>query len=425
MKIIANETIDELIYEETLDNGLNILTMPKKGFNHQYAIFATNYGSIDNNFVHPDTGEEVRVPDGIAHFLEHKLFEGDEENTFSRFADLGSATNAYTNFTTTAYLFSSTTNFRDSLLNLINFVQTPYFTDENVEKEKGIIAQEIKMYEDDPHYQLFFNLLQGLYHHHPVKIDIAGTVDSIKEITKEDLFLCYNTFYHPSNMVLFLTGDIEVNETINYIKENQKHKNFSKPNKIKRIFPDEPPTVNKKVIKINMDVPRPLFELGFKEKYINIVSRELIKQELASNMILDLMVGRGTKLFQSLYEDGLIDDNFSYGYTRQRNFGYLSMGGETKDPDLLFDRLVKGIYNAKKNLNENEFKRVYKIYLGEFLDSFNSLELIAAQFINYYFKGVNYLKVMDILNEIDLDYLLSRYDELFSDEQYTRSIIIQ
>ncbi len=424
MREIFNETIRERIYREKLDNGLDVFMMPRKSYNHQYAVFATNYGSIDNSFIDPRSGKKVSVPDGIAHFLEHKLFEGEKESIFDKFANLGASANAYTNFTTTAYLFSSTINFEESLLNLIDFVQSPYFTEENVEKEKGIIAQEIKMYEDDPHYQLFFSLLQGLYHNHPVKIDIAGSIDSIKKITREDLYLCYNTFYHPSNMVLFMVGDFDRNRVLSLVRNNQQKKDYPSQDDIKRIFPDEPEAVNEKRIIKKMDTSRPLFNLGFKEGRLTESGREMIKQTIATNMLLELLVGKGTELYQSLYEDGLVDDNFHFNYTREKGYGYISMGGETKDPQELSPRLFRGIKEAGDRISNDNFMRIYKKITGNFLEEFNSLELIAGEFLNYHFKGLDLFVGLDVMQEIDLNYILKRYRDLLREKSATKSIII-
>ena len=207
-KFYKNRIINEEVISAKLDSGLDVLLIPKKGYIKKYAIFSTKYGSNDNKFIPINENDVIQVPEGIAHFLEHKLFEEPEGNIFDEFSKLGTNVNAFTNFNQTSYLFSCTDNFCESLELLIKFVQNPYFTDENVEKEKGIIAQEIKMYEDNPGWRVFFNALKGMYFEHPVKIDIAGTIESIQNIDKETLYKCYNTFYNPKNMVLVTVGEI-------------------------------------------------------------------------------------------------------------------------------------------------------------------------------------------------------------------------
>src|SRR5699024_4753107 len=216
MKHNYYQQIEEDIYSEILPNGLRVYILPKKEMAKTFSIFTTNYGSIDQSFVPLNEKDITHVPDGIAHFLEHKLFEKEDRDVFQDFSKQGASANAFTSFTKTAYLFSATSNIQKNLETLIDFVQDPYFSEESVEKEKGIIAQEIKMYDDQPDWRAFFGTIKSLYHHHPVQIDIAGTVESIHKITKDDLYTCYHTFYHPSNMTLFVAGNVDPEETINF-----------------------------------------------------------------------------------------------------------------------------------------------------------------------------------------------------------------
>lgn len=241
MEKITFEQLQEELFHEKLPNGLNVYILPKKGFNKTYATFTTKYGSVDNCFVPLEKDEYVKVPDGIAHFLEHKLFEKEDGDVFQQFSRQGASANAFTSFTRTAYLFSSTTDVEKNLETLIDFVQDPYFSDKTVEKEKGIIGQEITMYDDNPDWRLYFGLIQNLYQNHPVKIDIAGTIESISHITKEWLYECYKTFYHPSNMLLFIVGPINPEAIMNQVRENQSKKEYKDQPEIKRQFDEEPP----------------------------------------------------------------------------------------------------------------------------------------------------------------------------------------
>src|SRR5690625_2765891 len=207
MKPIDYRAIDETLYRKTLANGLTVFLLPREQMEKTFAIFSTDYGSIDQTFVPIGESDAINVPEGVAHFLEHKLFEKEDYDVFTNFSKQGASANAYTSFTKTAYLFSATANIEQNVKTLIDFVQDPYFSDESVEKEKGIIAQEIMMYDDQPGWQLFMGTIKNMFHKHPVNIDIAGTVDSIETITKEDLYVCYETFYHPENMTLFIAGN--------------------------------------------------------------------------------------------------------------------------------------------------------------------------------------------------------------------------
>jgi predicted Zn-dependent peptidase len=211
--------LDETLYFETLDNGLKVYILPKQGFNKTFVTFTTKYGSVDNEFVPLGKNEFVRVPDGIAHFLEHKMFEKEDGDVFQQFSRQGASANAFTSFNRTAYLFSSTDQVMKNLETLVDMVQTPYFTEQMVEKEKGIIGQEIMMYNDNPDWRLYYGVIENLYKNHPVKIDIAGTVESIAKITAEQLYECYRTFYHPSNMLLLAVGNVSPEEVISFLKK--------------------------------------------------------------------------------------------------------------------------------------------------------------------------------------------------------------
>lgn len=423
MQEIYDDIIKERLYIKKLDNGLTVMLMPRANYSKYYGIFATDYGSIDNKFVNPETNEVVEVPDGIAHFLEHKLFESEEGDVFNKFARLGASANAFTNYNMTAYLFNTSSNFQEAVLTLLDFVQDPYFTDESVEKEKGIITQEIRMYNDEAGYQVYANLLEALYQAHPVRIDIAGTVESINRITKEDLYLCYNTFYNPGNMVLFLTGDFNPVEIIEKIEENQSGKDLKNYSEIKRIYPEEPASVREKIVIRKMDVSEPLFRLGIKENRLPVEGKELLKQELGTGLLLDLLVGKSSKLYQELYEEGLIDDYFSSYYVLEKGYGYVIMGGKSRDPELLYKRLLEGFREGSKEIKEEDFRRVYKKVLGEYVQTFNSFEAVATEFISYYFKEISFFDIPEIIKEINIEYLSKRYEELFNEENYVRSII--
>ena len=276
-----NELLDEKIYEKIHPSGLKIYFIPKKDYSQKLGFFATEYGSIYNEFKNNETGEIVKMPLGIAHFLEHKIFEESEGNIFEKFAKLGSNVNAYTNFMSTVYTFSTVDNFYESLKILMSFVQKPHFTDENVEKEKGIIAQEIKMYDDNPDWRVYFNALGGLYNSHPIREDIAGTVDSVNSITKEHLEKCYRSFYTPDNMIVFLIGDLDPDKVFETV-ENSLTEDFLSRKKIHTIhLPDEKDQVCEKLTVTKMDVPIPLFYFGFKDMDIPSDWRKRLKKALA------------------------------------------------------------------------------------------------------------------------------------------------
>ena len=420
MMEIFNDLIKEKMYKYEHESGLNVFVMPKKGFIKQYAMFATHYGSNDREFIIPGESEPTHVPDGIAHFLEHKMFEEESGSVFEEFSKNGASANAYTNFTTTAYLFSCTDNFYSNLKLLLDFVQRPYFTDENVEKEKGIIAQEIRMYDDDPSWRLFFNMLGGLYHEHPVKIDIAGTIESISRIDKDILYKCYNTFYHPSNMVLFAVGDVDVDKVAEIVNDSVKKE--KRNGEIKRIYPDEPIKINKNYVEQKMSVSMPLFNVGFKDNDIGYGGKRLLKKDITTQICLEILAGRSSDLYEKLYNDGLIDTTFDVEYVGEVDHGYSIIGGQSVDPEAVKKALIAKISSINK-VDEGDFYRIKKKILGRFVKSFNSVESIAHNFISYYMKDINILDFTSVIEGITPDDVLNRFKTHFNEDNCVLSVV--
>lgn len=400
MELLNFEQLRETVYHQELSNGLKIYVLNKKGYQRHYATFTTKYGSIDSRFI--VNGKEYYVPDGIAHFLEHKMFEKKEGDVFNTFAINGAQTNAFTSFDRTAYLFTSTENLNTNLETLLNFVQEPYFTDESVEKEKGIISQEIRMYDDDPDWRSYFGLIQALYHEHPVKIDIAGTVESISKITKEDLYNCYNTFYHPSNMIFFLVSDNDPKKAIELIETNQSKKTFGTIPSIERIYPSEPREAKdkEKVIELPVSIPKVL--IGFKENRLGLTGKEFIKIEQSSRILLEVILGKGSDLYERLLEQGLINEDFSSDYQSENSYAFSLFGGTSKNPESLIAILNEEIYNLKKNgIDQNAFLRVKRRKIGDFLRKLNSPEFIANQFTRYIFNDANLFDILSVTEQLE------------------------
>jgi predicted Zn-dependent peptidase len=395
--------------------------LPKKGFNKTFATFTTKYGSVDNTFVPLGKEEFVKVPDGIAHFLEHKLFEKEDGDVFQQFSRQGASANAFTSFTRTAYLFSSTSDVEKNLETLIDFVQDPYFSEKTVEKEKGIIGQEITMYDDNPDWRLYFGLIQNLYQNHPVKIDIAGTIESISHITKDWLYECYNTFYHPSNMLLFIVGPVDPDTFMNQVRENQAKKEYKDQPEIKRKFEDEPTQAaeKKQVLEMNVQTSKCLF--GIKAMHVDQTGDELLKNELTMNVLLDLLFGKSSENYNQLYNEGLIDETFSYDYTQEQGFGFAMIGGDTGDADKLADKLEKMLLEAKKGsvISEQQLERAKKKKIGSFLRAVNSPEYIANQFTRYAFNDMNLFDVVPTLEKITLEDVRLLASEVISEERFS------
>ena len=425
MKKMVNEILKEEIYYEKLENGLDVYFMPKRGFTKKYAVLATKYGSNELEFIPIGENNKIRVNEGIAHFLEHKMFEQPNgENAFDIFSKYGASANAFTNFTMTAYLFSCTENFYECLGHLIDYVQTPYFTDENVEKEKGIIEQEIKMYNDDPDWNVYFNCLKAMYVNYPVRVDIAGTVESIYKINKEELYKCYNTFYNPGNMTLFVVGDLDENKVIDVVKEYN-HYNIEKlSQKIEKFYPKEPDYVNEKEVVVNFPISIPMFNIAFKDNNIGISGKRLMKKEVITDILIDMIFKRGTELYEDLYMKGLINENFGSGFSSQVDYGFTIIGGDSKNPKEVKKIILEYIEKYKnEGLDRTVFERTKKKKIGNFIKYFDSVNFIANNFISYKFKGMNLLDYIDVIKEVKFEEIEERLKSHLKEEYCVISIV--
>ncbi len=421
MKEVTYKQIDEVLYYEKQDSGLDVYILPKKGFNKTFATFTTKYGSVDNWFIPLGKEDYTKVPDGIAHFLEHKMFEKEDGDVFQLFSKQGASANAFTSFTRTAYLFSCTSNFEKNLTTLINFVQEPYFTEATVEKEKGIIGQEINMYDDNPDWRLYFGTIANMFRNHPVKIDIAGTIESIDKITKDMLYECYNTFYHPSNMLLFIVGAVDPEQTMELIRNNQSSKSYKEAPGIKRKNDVEPKEVEKEKQVIHMNVSTPKVLVGLKAGNIQLTGAELLKNELTINLLLDILFGRSSEMYETLYSSGLIDSTFSYDYTQEQDFGFAMIGGDSSKPDELAEKIINYLLEKKNQdgINEEILTRTKKKKIGGFLRSLNSPEYIANSFTRYAFYNTSLFEIVPILESITLQDIQAAAKELISKERIT------
>jgi predicted Zn-dependent peptidase len=426
MQKIEHSQVQESLYYEKLPNGLELYVLPKEGFSKTYATFTTKYGSIDNTF-QVKGKEKMVVPDGIAHFLEHKMFEQESgEDVFQTFSRQGASANAFTGFTRTAYLFSCTSNVEHNLETLLDFVQSPHFTDENVEKEKGIIGQEIRMYDDNPDWRVYFGLIEAFYQNHPVKIDIAGTIDSISQITKEMLYLCYHTFYHPSNMLLFVVGSVDPERVAELVRNNQAKKSFEEQAEILRFFADEPDQVAEKRKEIQLSVGIPKCMFGFKESQqaLGKSGQSMFEQELATKICLEALLGSDSELYQSLYNEGLIDENFGFDYTLEKGYGHSMIGGDTSNPEKLLARIQEELpKRVEQGISAEDFERIRKKRIGSSLRMFNYLEWIANQFTGYRFNGIDLFQMIPTLEQITLEQVNQRMREHINWDRFAISLV--
>lgn len=421
MKTIEFKQLDETLYYEKLENGLDVYILPKKGFSKTFVTFTTKYGSVDRTFVPIGETDSITVPDGIAHFLEHKMFEKEDGDVFQKFSEFGASANAFTSFTRTAYLFSSTNNIYNSTETLLNFVQEPYFTEATVNKEKGIIGQEITMYDDQPDWRLYFGTIENMYHNHPVKIDIAGTIESIDPITADHLYTCYNTFYHPSNMLLFVIGAVDPNEMMTFIRDNQDKKEFPEPTPIQRFFDQEPSEVAIKERELRMDVQKPKVYIGLKAKETNLSGRDMLKHELSVQIALELIFGRTSKFYESVYEEGLIDETYAFDFTLENGFGFAMIGSDSSEPAALEKAIKEELakYDGDAQFESVDLERVKRKKIGFFLRALNSLEFIANQFTRYSFNDMNLFDVVPVLEELTIEDLKKAFSSIQGESQQT------
>ena len=415
------EQINETLYHEVLPNGLTVYLLPKNDYHKTYGLFSTNYGSIDNEFIPYGEKEKVKVPDGIAHFLEHKLFEKEDGDVFQLFGQQGASANAFTSFTKTSYLFSTTDQVEKNLTTLIDFVQAPYFTEETVNKEKGIIGQEIQMYEDDPNWRMFFGILNNLYPTHPLHIDIAGTVESIDKITAQDLYTCYRTFYQPSNMVLFVVGKMEPEKLMKLIRENQEEKNFPPKQEIVRYFPEN----TKEIIKqsaLEAAITRNKFVLGIKGlDTLPQEGTELLRYKTAINLLLQMILGNTSRNYLAMYNQGIIDDSFGFEFSLDREFHFADFSGDTDEPEKAAEKIKEIIlgFADDPEVSEMNLDLLKKKMLGQYFQSLNSIEYIANQFTQSLFGDRTLFDLPEIIDSIQMKDVLVAGEAFISEEAFS------
>ncbi len=420
IKEIKSDRIGDKYYEVQHSSGLKIFIYPKENNNSTYAVFGTKYGSIDMCFKTSEDKEPNRVPAGIAHYLEHKLFESEDGDAFERYAKTGASANAYTSFDATCYLFSCTDNVYESLEILLDFVQSPYFTEQTVQKEQGIIGQEIRMYDDDPQWRVLFNLLGALYQNHPVKTDIAGTVESIAKITPDLLYQCYHTFYNLNNMALGIAGNVDVNKVLELCDKLLKP---SKPVSVDRLFEKEPESIVKDRVEQKLSVAAPIFEFGFKEQAGK--NRLTVKEMAETEILLDLLASDASPLFRRLLDAGLINQSsFSYEYFEGPGYASVIFSGESKDPDAVADEIKKEIEKVRQDgLDQAAFERSKNAVYGRIISSFNSVDYLANAMVANAFSDRDLFHYIDAVAAADIHSVQNRMNIQLKPEYSALSVV--
>ncbi len=408
---------------KTFNSGLTAALWDIPGYQKKYALLGSPLGSIHTGV--EIGGSEYSIPEGTAHFLEHKLFADKEGgNVFDYFASLGASCNAYTGFVGTSYLFSTTENFSSCLELLLDFVQNLYLSPESIQKEKKVILQEISMYKDHPGWRVFHNLLQNLYFQHPIRNDIAGTPQSVEKIDAEILNFCHQTFYHPESLLLAVIGDFQEERITQVIEENQAGKKFSRPPRFRFTGLEEPRGIKKKETREKFSIGQPILQMGFKINDQPEQGIKLLERDLAFALLSDILFGTGSPAFYDLYDEGLIDDGFSAGFSGEESFGHFVLGGGTNHPEKLVERVREIIKQAKNDgIQPQDLERAKKKIWGGFVAGLNSLEVLAGQFVKDYRRGLELVDHFSALERVNFSQLESLLQEQLDFSNLSLSIV--
>lgn len=418
-KIVKNDRTGEQYTYVKHPTGLDIYIWKMEDYSTTHALFGTKYGSINTKFKTKDEADFITVPNGIAHYLEHKLFENEDCDVFSLYAKTGASANAYTSFDKTCYLFSCTDNVYDSLEILLSFVQNPYFTEETVRKEQGIIGQEIRMYDDNAGWRVFFNMLQGMYHNHPVKIDIAGTVESIAQINADLLYKCYYTFYNLNNMVLSVAGNVDEDRVLEICDKFLKQGGNPE---LETAFEDEPETVCKNEVVQKLEISMPMFNIGFKAKPEK--GLDALRAEIETNFVLSLLADESSALYKRLYDEGLINSSFSSEVFSGDGYCCSIFGGESRNPRLVRDKLIEEIERCKKEgFDETRFNNIKKAYYGALIRDLNDAEAIATNMLNAGMEKLSAFDAIETVAAVTFEDMAKRLEKQFDTKNVTISII--
>jgi len=398
------DDINEVVYKKVLNNGLTIFINKKQGFNKIFASFITNFGASDTKFIPIDSNEYFIAPLGVAHFLEHKMFEmPDGIDASNSFLELGADSNAYTDYNETAYVASCTENFEQVIELLLDFVQTPYFTDENVEKEKGIIIEELNMYQDNPSDRLYNLLMRNMYKYNSRKEDVVGSIDSINSISKEILYKCYHTFYHPKNMFLCISGDVDVDKTFELIENNQSKKEFMPFKPLKCKYHIENNKVFKKSGSTTMDIVIPRVSLAIKYPVFEFEKEEMLKLECISKIILEYKFGFSSENYQYMLDEDLVT-GLSYTFLTDKCSSFMKFTANSYNPKPFINYLKQELFKMKDfTIDEQSFENIKRGLLGSFIKAFDNVEFVSSDYIDYLFKNSNLFNIIEIINSIKIE----------------------
>ena len=411
--------LGESVFWDTLPNGLTIAVVPRPGFTRKLAYFVADYGSIHGEF--SVDGEAFHAPDGVAHYLEHKLFELPGRDVTAEFAALGAVPNAFTGYDMTAYYFSCTDNFYPSLALLLEFVSTPYFTQESVEREQGIIGQEIDMNEDNPETKIFENLMQAMYDRHPITQPILGTRESIAKITPQVLTDCHRAFYRPGNMLLCVVGDVDPEEVKRLARDLLPQTDTVRAKACRHW--NEEMTCPQSLVTSQMEVAMPMFQLGFKCEPLDR-GEEAVRREIVGDLAAEALFGESSGLYLRLYEEGLIDSSFGGGYETVEGMSMLSASGDSDDPEAVRDAIMaEAVRIVRDGVSPEDFLRMKRSAMGRRIRGLDSFDSVAFRICAYYFSGFDYFEFPQVYEKVQPDEIRDFLRRTVTEERCCLSII--
>ena len=396
------KALDETIYREVLPNGLKILVVPKPGFTKKQAYFVTDFGAVHTNFTLD--GVSHQVPAGIAHYLEHKLFDLPDRDVSAEFASMGAMVNAFTSYDLTAYYFSCTENFDGCLRLLLEFVSTPYFTQDSVEKERGIIDQEIGMVADEPGTRVFENLMTAMYDRHPIRVPILGTSDTIRDITPENLHLCHRAFYHPGNMMLCVVGDVDPEMVCTLARQMLQEDAGTMGQKAD--FPQEEMICPQQSVTADMDIAMPMFSIGFKCPPLD-KGEAAIRREFIGDLAAEVLFGEASELYLRLYEEGIIDSSFGGGYETIDGCALLNCGGDSDYPQQVRDAILEeAVRICQVGIDQAAFLRLKRSAMGRRIRDLDSFDSTCFRLCAYEMTEFDYFRFPELYGSIQAEEVL-------------------
>lgn len=395
----TNKITGEKVYKYELEDGLKVYICPKKGFSKKVGMYGTHFGSIDTDFYDIQEKKRKRVPDGIAHFLEHKLFEQEDGNALDLFAKMGVSSNAYTSYDHTVYFFETNDKFEECLKTLFDFITTPYFTDENVEKEKGIIEQELNMYEDSPDSVVYYNVMRAMYNNYPLNVDIGGTVESVYSITKEELYSCYNTFYAPQNMFVIIIGDVDIESTVKMIKERHSSTKRDELSVPQRFYPEEPENIAMREIEKKLDVFMPSICIGFKSSKKG--GKTNIRNALITEIINEAAFSDLSDFYEDMYNAGLLTEPMYMTYESGKDFSHTLVFFQSLKYKECEEKFNEHLAALKENgISEELFNIVLNKKIGQEIYNSESMMQVSREVIDSIIEDTEVFEASKVLGEI-------------------------